>query len=58
MGKYIYLILDPGGLVLAVYDDKILAEKMLDAVGAKFMCKASIDERSINLAIDVIGLIK
>lgn len=58
MGKYIYLILDPGGNVLAVYDDKTLAEKMVDVVGEKFMCKATVSERSINLSIDVIGIIK
>lgn len=58
MNKYVYLILDPEGKVLAVYDDKILAEKMVDAVGAKLKCEAKVEERSVNLPIDVIGLFK
>lgn len=59
MRKYVYLLVDvETNDVVAIYDDKTLAEKMKDTVEAKFGCKLHIDERSVNLSIDVIGLIK
>lgn len=56
--KFVYLVLDPGEKVVAVYDNKEVAELMLASLEEKVGKTLTVDRRSVNQDIKMVGLIK
>ena len=56
--KEVYLLLDENGRVVALYDDADLALKMKKPVEDKLNVVLSIEKRTVNLELSVIGVFK
>jgi hypothetical protein len=54
----VYLLLDESREVVALYDNKDLAEKMKKPIEQKFNKKLTIEKRTLNLDIKTIGVFK
>lgn len=56
--KDVYLLLDETGRVIALYDDADIALKMKKPIEDKLQVILSIEKRTVNLELSVIGVFK
>lgn len=54
----VYLMVDAEKNVIAIYDDADLAIKMHKSVEDKLQIKVTIEKRSVNIDIKMVGVIK
>lgn len=54
----VFLMLDANNNVVAIYTDKILAAKMKKSIEEKLKLELTVEERTVNLDIKMVGVLK
>lgn len=56
--KYVYLMLDEAKNVVAIYEDEAVAQKLKKPIEEKLNLTLTIEKRSVNPDLKVVGVLK
>lgn len=54
----VYLMVDKDKNIVAIYTDQIIAKKMKKPIEEKLNLELTLEERSVNLDLKMVGLVK